>query len=172
VLRSKKGEIGVDWELDTLDLLSPVAVGAPGKRTFFLVIGDNGRWFRVWLEKQDLQALAMAVRELLLKLPFDASGSSVQDQEPSHKTSGFPAAELELREASLGFQDGHGVLVFTVDVIGPKRDGLGSLRFCPTLAQLRQFAERAQKVYAAGRPLCPICGGPIDPSGHNCPGKN
>jgi uncharacterized repeat protein (TIGR03847 family) len=162
----------VDWELSTVELLSPVAVGAPGKRTFFLVIADQRRWFRVWLEKQDLQALAMAVRQLVIKLSLDATPSSVQREEPSHETSRLPAAELELREANLGFQDGHGVLAFTVDVVGPRGEGQSSLRFYPTLLQLRQFAARAEEVCAAGRPICPLCGQPIDPSGHDCPGEN
>lgn len=166
------GEIGVDWEISTLDLLSPVAVGAPGKRTFFLVIAEKGRWFRVWLEKQDLQALAMAVRQLVIKLSLDATASPVQREGPSHETSRLPAAELELREADLGFQDGHGVLALTVDVIGPRGEDQSSLRFYPTLAQLRQFAARAEEVCSAGRPICPVCGQPMDPSGHDCPGEN
>jgi uncharacterized repeat protein (TIGR03847 family) len=162
----------LDWELSTLDLLSPVAVGAPGKRTFFLVISEKGRWFRVWLEKQDLQALAMAVRQLALKLSLDAANSSVQEKEALHETSRFPSAELQLREANLSFQDGHGVLAFAVDVIGPRGEEQSSLRFFPTLAQLRQFAARAEEVCAAGRPICPTCGEPMDPSGHSCPGEN
>ena len=113
----------MDWEISKLVLLSPVAVGAPGKRSFFLVIGEKGRWFRVWLEKQDLQALETAVRQLLRKLSVDASNSPVQEKEPSHETSKLPAAELQLREANLSFQDGQAVLALTVDVIGPRARG-------------------------------------------------
>lgn len=32
----------------------------------------------------------------------------------------------------------------------------------------RQFAHRTKIVYAAGRPLCPLCGEPMDPEGHIC----
>ncbi len=32
----------------------------------------------------------------------------------------------------------------------------------------RAFALRAGRVVEAGRPSCPFCGGPIDPSGHLC----
>ena len=34
------------------------------------------------------------------------------------------------------------------------------------------FAEEALRVCAAGRPLCPLCGGPMDPNGHPCPRTN
>ena len=32
----------------------------------------------------------------------------------------------------------------------------------------RAFAQRAERVVAAGPPPCPFCGGPIDPDGHLC----
>ena len=32
----------------------------------------------------------------------------------------------------------------------------------------RAFAKRVKKVVAAGRPLCVICGQPMDPYGHTC----
>lgn len=35
-------------------------------------------------------------------------------------------------------------------------------------AQARAFAQRAKRVVDAGRPSCPFCGNPIDPSGHLC----
>jgi uncharacterized repeat protein (TIGR03847 family) len=39
-------------------------------------------------------------------------------------------------------------------------------------AAARAFSKRALAVVAAGRPPCPFCGGPLDPSGHLCPRAN
>ena len=36
----------------------------------------------------------------------------------------------------------------------------------------RAFVKRATAVVAAGRPACPFCGNPLDPSGHICPRAN
>lgn len=36
----------------------------------------------------------------------------------------------------------------------------------------RGFAERAERVVAAGRPACPLCNLPLDPQGHVCPRQN
>jgi uncharacterized repeat protein (TIGR03847 family) len=36
----------------------------------------------------------------------------------------------------------------------------------------RGFAERAERVVAAGRPPCPLCNLPLDPQGHICPRQN
>jgi uncharacterized repeat protein (TIGR03847 family) len=33
----------------------------------------------------------------------------------------------------------------------------------------RAFAKRTLEVVGAGRPLCPLCGNPIDETGHVCP---
>jgi uncharacterized repeat protein (TIGR03847 family) len=32
----------------------------------------------------------------------------------------------------------------------------------------RAFAKRTREIVGAGRPLCPLCGTPIDPEGHVC----
>ena len=57
-----------NYSLDELSVLAAVAVGQPGKRTFFLALGQDGKWFRLWLEKESLQELAMAIRKLLFGL--------------------------------------------------------------------------------------------------------
>jgi hypothetical protein len=56
------------YEFGELTLLSAFAVGEPGKRTFFIAVGQNDNWVRMWLEKQELQALAIAIRRLLFSL--------------------------------------------------------------------------------------------------------
>ena len=162
----------MDRNLGRPELLSAVAVGDPGKRTFFIAVGEHGRWLRVWLEKQDVQALAAAIRELFLRLSQMGIGSSAKNEDSvGNMTSKLPAAELELREASLGFEDGNGRLDFVVEAVGPSKESQ-SLETRPTLAQLKSFADEAEKVCSAGRPICSVCGQPIDPSGHDCPGKN
>ena len=46
------------------------------------------------------------------------------------------------------------------------------LRVRLSAAGARAFARRAQRVVAAGRPPCPLCGNPLDPEGHICPRQN
>ena len=38
--------------------------------------------------------------------------------------------------------------------------------------KIKLFAADAIKVCASGRPLCPLCGEPINPEGHTCPRTN
>ena len=44
------------------------------------------------------------------------------------------------------------------------------VRLSPAIA--RAFAQRAAAVVGAGRPPCPFCGLPLDPTGHICPRQN
>lgn len=44
------------------------------------------------------------------------------------------------------------------------------VRISPAAA--RAFISRAERVIAAGRPPCPLCGLPLDPDGHICPRHN
>jgi uncharacterized repeat protein (TIGR03847 family) len=46
------------------------------------------------------------------------------------------------------------------------------VRLTVTRAQLRVLAHHGAQVVARGRPLCPLCGNPLDPTGHICPALN
>ena len=55
-------------ELDEITKLTAVAMGVPGNRTFFLILERKGEWIRAWLEKELLEALALAIDQLLSTL--------------------------------------------------------------------------------------------------------
>jgi uncharacterized repeat protein (TIGR03847 family) len=52
----------------------------------------------------------------------------------------------------------------------PEGPDLVRVRLTPIRA--RAFAERALRTVAAGRPPCPLCGQPLDATGHLCPRRN
>ena len=55
----------------------------------------------------------------------------------------------------------------------PAEEGEGYLaRLYLTAAQARAMATRGSAAVERGRPPCPLCGGPLDPSGHICPRLN
>ena len=47
-----------------------------------------------------------------------------------------------------------------------------TLRVVLSPPSARAFARRCAAVVAAGRPSCPFCGQPLDPTGHICPRAN
>jgi uncharacterized repeat protein (TIGR03847 family) len=45
-------------------------------------------------------------------------------------------------------------------------------RLSVTREQAAVFAIEATRLVESGRPPCPLCGSPLDPSGHECPRTN
>ena len=163
------------YEFDESSLLSSIAVGVPGKRTFFIVIGEKEDWVRLWLEKEQLEAIALAVEQLLAALakefhryPDESESSTGLDERPS----GFPSSEFEIDQISLGFDDDKALMEFVVHSVGPQENDDVLIECRTSLARLKSFGEQAKEVCAAGRPRCEICGYPIDPEGHVCPEQN
>jgi uncharacterized repeat protein (TIGR03847 family) len=48
----------------------------------------------------------------------------------------------------------------------------GEARMAITRDQAEAFVDGARELVVSGRPLCRLCGGPIDPEGHACPRWN
>ncbi len=163
------------YEYAEVTHLLAYAVGVPGKRTFFLGIGKKGNWLRIWLEKEHLQALAIAIDQLFftlskekIKLPQSDAVASPADDIARE----LPAAELDLIQMTLGYDQGTATLEISAQRSGSQEEDLVEVHCRVTLAQLKGLGEQVKKVCAAGRPLCPICGGPIDQTGHVCPKQN
>ncbi len=161
------------YEYDEVTLLSPFAVGAPGKRTFFLAIGKKNDWVRIWVEKEHLQAFIQAVEQLFAILAEEKIDvSHAAEAPPSDEIpSGLPRAELDIVQMILGYDEEKATIEITVQRSGAQEPNPLTVFCRATLAQIKKFSHQAEKVCAAGRPLCPICGGPIDPTGHVCPAE-
>ena len=60
----------------------------------------------------------------------------------------------------------------TLEIDDSDPDGPDLVRVRLTPLAARAFVERSLRAVAAGRPPCPFCGLPLDPTGHICPRKN
>ena len=163
------------YELDPVDRIAVAAVGEPGQRRFFLLATGSGRTLTLGCEKSQLQALIVRVHQMLeaqqIETPERAEAAS-NDAEP-----GEP--EWQIGEMGLGYHDARKmfVLVASQSAAGdpgeaPLADDAPSVRFWLSHEQVIAFSKQAESVLSAGRPLCPRCGLPMDPSGHPCPVMN
>ena len=163
------------YELNEVTFLSAVAVGVPGKRTFFLIMGRKEDWVRAWLEKEQLEALGLAINQFLLTIsqqynrnPRESEGPPLSDDVPS----GMPAVELEIDQITLGYDQERATITILVHAVGPQKVDWTELSCRVSLAQLNKIGEQAKSLCAAGRPRCVFCGGLIDTEGHVCPTSN
>ena len=163
------------YDFEEPDLLSVIAVGVPGKRTFFLAIGEKEDWMRLWLEKEHLEAVSIAVDQFFDRLSQEYRQFS---EEPEKRSSGdnlpagLPSGEFEIDQIGIGFDQEEVVLEFLVHSLGPRNmDGIQvTCRVNP--GEVKRLGNQAREVCAAGRPRCELCGRPIDPTGHDCPMQN
>jgi uncharacterized repeat protein (TIGR03847 family) len=163
-------------------------IGEPGQRTFFLQASAGGRVVSVALEKVQVAVLADRLGALLLELdrrgiaPAGVEPAAGEDTSPLDEplneafragalTLGWDGdAERVLVEARAESEDGEPIDPDEDD--DEDEDGPDLLRVRMTADAARSFVERAVRVVASGRPPCPLCGEPLDPTGHLCPRRN
>lgn len=171
-------------------------VGPPGQRVFFLQTRAGRRLVSVSCEKQQVSLLADRINDLLDAF---AGGAATEQQADQFKDSGplETPVEEEFRALALAlaWDPATGTIVVEAHSAEPVEDdpddegaagevtdaGIPGeadepehevirVRLAP--AQARAFARRAALVVRAGRPNCPLCAGPLDPTGHICPRAN
>jgi len=176
-------------EFDPPDRFVAGTVGPPGQRTFFLQASAGSRLTSVSLEKGQVSTLAERVVDLL----DDFAGDDASDADTEAVEDVDPLAtpiedEFRVGTMSLGWDAERRVVILEchdaqdeveVDDEGeptlePEHPGEFEtiLRVVIDPAQARAFARRCVKLVVAGRPPCPFCGGPLDPTGHVCPRSN
>ena len=155
-------------EFTRISSLRAESVGEPGKRTFRVVVNSESSSASVWLEKERLFQLALAIQQIVANLPDDrdTEGSFPTDREADPLTNlDFKATKLVLGH------DGERSL-FILDAHDPEDEDVAVIRVWASEQQVQEFSEGAMRVCAAGRPHCPLCGRPMDPSGHRCARTN
>ena len=168
-------------------------VGPPGQRTFFLQALSGRRLVSMSCEKEQVQILADRVDDVLDQFAAEAAVPGPEDNGPL-----ATPIEDEFRVAtlSLAWDPNRAVIVieaFDADIPEATEDELGetgeeptdvpaeflesmasrqSVRVVLSPPQARSFVRRARALVSAGRPPCPFCGGPLDPTGHVCQRSN
>ena len=159
-------------------------VGQPGERQFFLQARDGARVVSVALEKQQVQVLAERVDGLLDEVVRRTGGEApVPAAAPLGSEDLDPldapvTEEFRVGAMALGWNgDTELVIIEAHEVVEDEEtevpdDGPACLRVRLSGAAARAFAKRALTVVSAGRPPCPFCNLPLEPSGHICPRAN
>jgi len=147
------------------------AFGEPGQRTFRLFTANEVEAASLWMEKFQLAQLGSAIGEQLNRVKALRSADP-PTPDAARAYAGAPALEFRVAQMALGFDDRKGL--FLLLAYAPEDVEESSAESRPTFScqatpdQLRALAEQIEEVVSAGRPLCPLCGEPIDAAGHHC----
>jgi uncharacterized repeat protein (TIGR03847 family) len=159
------------YELDPIDRIAVGTVGPPGRRQFFLRAERGPQSLLLKCEKFHVQGLIARIAELL-----EAQGVEVSSggDSPPAPEAGEP--EWTIGELGLGYHEARGMFVIVAREAAESEEQeveqLATARLWATPEVLQDLARQAAAVVVAGRPPCPHCGLPVDPSGHPCPAAN
>lgn len=145
------------------------ALGEPGQRRFRLVVVVNDETCIIWMEKQQMQALGLAIGQILEQVP--SSGPDIGSGNPPGDFDETTSNQFRLGRVELGFDEsGDSILIHVYDIQEDESDTGLRMRF--SRSQARELIRDAAALAAAGRPMCPMCGDPMEPGGHVCPEQN
>ncbi|HEY1635046.1 MAG TPA: DUF3090 family protein [Acidimicrobiales bacterium] len=151
-------------------------IGPTGQRVFLLQGRQGSLVITVKLEKQQVAALAQYLAKVLEELPDPgALPNDLELEEPLD-------AAWAVGTLGLSYDSAADRIVLLAEEAVPEEDeeetvetvdeAASMARFTITREQAAALAIRGTELVEAGRPACPLCGNPLDPSGHVCPRTN
>lgn len=155
------------------------AVGVPGSRRFRLRARTAVEFAIVWVEREQIQALALALEQLLAQVQVQrrerrpaADPGGVPDDFPPSALVEFTAGRI-----GLGYDEENDLAVLELTDIeanleeeeGRDAPEAATLVVRFTRPQAVALKEQCEATLNAGRPRCPLCGAPMaSDGGHFC----
>ena len=157
-------------EFGDVDEIDVEAIGEPGHRTFRLLAEREGETASIWVEKEQLQALAMAVEQQVAQMGEPGRSGpppmvTLAARFPSRATIDFKVGRM-----AVGFDEQQHKFVIRAHDLEREQEDI-AFTLSATREQIRGLTEKIVQVVAAGRPRCPLCGAPIEGK-HVCPASN
>jgi uncharacterized repeat protein (TIGR03847 family) len=167
-------------EMGRVARLKADAVGQPGSRRFRLLVeSQSGQAVVVWMEKEQLFNLGIALKRLIAELEEEGTGRRIEEAPDSNgedatlpMTEASPEVEFGATRMAVGYDRDTALFIITA-YDSDETDLPGNeLSLEATQQEVEALADESFEVCAAGRPRCRLCGAPIDTEGHICPKHN
>lgn len=155
------------FDFEMVTRVTAGAIGDPGKRAFYLQLRAAGGLISLAVEKDQLRALTERLQEVFSRVAVPPAGrppdmALEQPIDPVWRV-GFMTLTYSQEEKTFE--------VSLVELV-EEGDEPATGHFQASLAQMQALAAHAASLITAGRPPCPMCGGPIDHDGGVCPRLN
>ncbi|MEP7159458.1 MAG: DUF3090 domain-containing protein [Chloroflexota bacterium] len=161
---------------DAPDRFVAGTVGEPGGRSFYLQARKGAAVVSVSLEKTQVAVLADWLGDLLDTIePVAPAAVGANDRKPLDE----PVVEVfRVGAMALAWDPANASVVVEAQPLGDAveyhevpdddPDGPDVLRVRISAVEARAFVDRSLALVGAGRPSCPFCGMPLEPTGHYC----
>lgn len=177
-------------DLGPAEILGAEAIGQPGQRRFRLFARSGRGSAIMWMEKEQLNHLSLIVDRFLAQLTrgqilrteaqaggIQASMLQMPGDFPLPPDHDFQVAELRINydERRSMFQ----LVAVPLEILMEpgqepmaRIDEEGAVSFLFTARQAQALTNTVSIIVPAGRPVCPLCGTPLDGSPHACVRQN
>ena len=151
------------YEFDNPDKIMVGVRGEVGNRLFLLQARQGRRLVILKCEKVQLAALAQWISQVLEDLGRPGHLPDDFALEPEYE------ADFTVGDIAIAVDEERDVIEVTFESADEGDDEA-------TISLSKEWAGglaiAIARLVEAGRPLCPLCGGPLDPRGHDCPRTN
>lgn len=161
------------FDLEAPDHFVPGAVGKPGSRLFCLQAREHAEVVTLKVEKQQVAALCDYLAGILEDLPVS------EEPVPTDLDLIEPIdVQWAVGTLAVAYDDTADRIHVVAEQLMARSDDdppivtPATARFRLTRTQVKAFVERGRLLVRSGRPPCPLCGEPVDPTGHVCPRSN
>jgi uncharacterized repeat protein (TIGR03847 family) len=153
-------------DLGGVDDVHVESFGEPGQRTFRIHVQKGSGTVSLWLEKYQVTLLGSAIEELLERV-------SASNRPASTDSGSTFLGELEVRagELSLAYNEERNAFTLEAGEFESAFD-LETITFQADRGQIEGVQGEIEKIVAASRPRCVLCGTPLTGEPHFCPGQN
>jgi uncharacterized repeat protein (TIGR03847 family) len=168
-------------EFDPVDTLSAGAFGMPGERTFIIQARKGAAVLSVLVEKEQVALLAAEAEQFLARLD-DEYPETIPPISPLDEPVAEAVPLFRARLIGLGFDPERELVLLELRETAVEEEGEQPpaleeseghvARLYASRSQLRAMARIGAEAVSGGRPACPLCDRPMDPTGHICPRWN
>ena len=144
------------------------AIGEPGHRTFRLLVQGGITTASLWIEKEQLEQLALIVDQQLARSSHTRPIARQPNLTFAERFPAEPTLDFKVGRLALGFDPEKRRFLLTAEGVD---EGAPIVSFLLSQALAEALGSKIVAVAAAGRPRCPLCGAPIEGK-HLCPLSN
>jgi len=152
----------MNYRFDAPDKVMVGTRGVVGNRLFLLQFRQERRLLILKVEKVQLAQLAQWIGQVVPTMGRPGHLPDDFTLEPEYE------ADFAVGEITMAVDEERGVIELTLEDVEEEHQVEVTL----TKEWAGGLAIAITRLVEAGRPPCPLCGGPLDPRGHDCPRTN
>lgn len=176
-------------DLGPVEVLGAEAIGQPGQRRFRLFARSRRGSIVIWMEKEQMNSLSLAIDRVLAQLTegrvLRMEAQAGKPPAPAGMPTNFPnrpTFEFQVGQMRLDYEERRDLLVLIaapLEIIqGPDQELQAVIReeeevsMLFTEQQAETLSNSINVLMTSGRPVCPLCGTPLDGGPHACVKQN